>query len=187
MSLLVISQKIQCSSFICSAFSLPRLFCLILQRNHFQFHQLSECSVKALFLPFERSQGTTSLGRMCFSAQPDPGGLSNSHQDVPGTQVTNGCSPSSGGNVSASEAMLSSCSRHSAVKFSLNNHHRHNYGWLNLGFLKFPLLVKLRIDVNGGWLYFLHAKDKRLSHMIDSSVIFWKNFVTLNKCSYCKS
>lgn len=117
-----------CSSFICSVFSLPRLFYLILRRNHFQFHQLSECSVKTLFLPFERTQGTTSPGRICFGAQPDPGDLSNSQQDVPGTQVTNGCSLSSRGNVSAPKAILSSCQRHSAVNFSLNNHHRHNYG-----------------------------------------------------------
>lgn len=69
-------ENSQCSSFICSAFSLPRLFYLTLRRNHFQFHQLSDCSVQALFLPSERTQSTTSLGRMCFSAQPGPGGLS---------------------------------------------------------------------------------------------------------------
>lgn len=97
-----------------------------------------------------------------------------SQQDMPGTQVTNGCSLSSGGNVSTPEATLSSCWRHTAVNFSLNNHHKHNYGWLNLGFLKSLLLVKLKIDVNGGWHYLLHAKDKGLSRMIDSFVTSWK-------------
>lgn len=33
--------------------------------------------------------------------------------------------------------------RYTAFIFSLNSQHRHNYCWLNLGFLEFPLLAKL--------------------------------------------